>query len=388
MRQLIFIVITGWLFVATDNAAAQQIEVTPLSIWQDSHIDLAAGTTYQLNAEGVWSFGGICGVADPTGAGNSMLCEIGVGFIGTYSDASLVGRIGEQGTPFYIGKGRELIPDQSGRLYVGPNVYDRLPDDNTGKLVLSISSPSTPPASAPPPVVQYEEGPRVALIIGNSAYKSAPLANPVNDAKLITTTLQKIGFKTILELDADQKTMKRAINRFGDELEKMGKDAVGLFYYAGHGVQVAGRNYLLPVGADIQNEKDVDVEAVAADGILGAMDYAGNRLNVIVLDACRNNPFKRSFRSALRGLARMDAPRGSLIAYSTSPDNVAADGDGDNSPYTEALSSAMLQEGVAIERMFRQVRNHVMQTTNDMQIPWEASSLTGGDFFFNARTGR
>ncbi len=225
--------------------------------------------------------------------------------------------------------------------------------------------------------------PRVALIIGNGNYPNiGTLANPPNDARLMADTLRRLGFDVIERIDADQKAMKRAVKAFGEKLENAGKQAVGLFYYAGHGVQVNGTNYMIPVNVEIEDEADVDIEAVAADAVQGNMAFAGNRLNIIILDACRNNPFKRSFRSAGRGLARMDASKGTLIAYATSPGDVAADGGGANSPYTEALARAMLTPGLTVERVFKEVRNSVVGVTDGRQVPWEASSLTGADFYF------
>ena len=227
---------------------------------------------------------------------------------------------------------------------------------------------------------------RVALVIGNGAYPNVgELPNPPNDAKLISETLRALDFDVIERVNAGQKDMKRAIKLFGEKLEAAGKNAVGLFYFAGHGVQVRGVNYLIPVNVDIEDEGDVDIEAVSATAIQDQMRYAGNRLNLIVMDACRNNPFKRSFRSASRGLARMDATKGTLIAYATSPGDVAADGSGENSPYTEALSKALLTPGLTVERVFKEVRNSVVSVTNNRQVPWEASSLTGGDFYFTAK---
>jgi len=227
---------------------------------------------------------------------------------------------------------------------------------------------------------------RVALVIGNGTYPNVgELPNPPNDAKLMSETLRALDFDVIERVNVGQKDMKRAIKLFGTKLEAAGKDAVGLFYFAGHGVQVRGINYLIPVNVDIEDEADVDIEAVSARAIQEQMRYAGNRLNVIVMDACRNNPFKRSFRSASRGLARMDATKGTLIAYATSPGDVAADGSGENSPYTEALSKALLTPGLTVERIFKEVRNSVVAATNNRQIPWEASSLTGGDFYFKAK---
>ncbi len=231
-----------------------------------------------------------------------------------------------------------------------------------------------------------EQEVRIALVIGNGAYKSAPLENPPNDARLMATTLRALGFDVVEKLDVDQKEMRRAILDFGDLLAKERNAAVGLFYYAGHGIQAQGRNFLLPVDADIGSEKDVFVEAIDVDGVLRSMEYARSRVNFIVLDACRNNPFARSSRSGTMGLAHMDAPRGTLIAYATGPGRVAVDGETANSPYTLALAQEMREPGIPVEKVFRRVRNTVMEVTRDQQVPWESSSLTGGDFYFKTDT--
>jgi formylglycine-generating enzyme required for sulfatase activity len=230
--------------------------------------------------------------------------------------------------------------------------------------------------------LQAEET-RIALVIGNSDYASGPLPNPANDAKLIGDELTSLGFDVIARRNADQITMKRAIQEFGSRLEKAGPGAVGLFYYAGHGVQLSGRNYLIPTTARIEREGDVEIEAVSADWVIEQMRYARNRLNIVILDACRNNPFTRSMRSVDHGLATMDAPAGILIAYSTAPGAVAADGTGRNSPYTEALTQAMREMHEPVEQVFKHVRVGVMSATSGKQVPWESSSLTG-DFYFAA----
>jgi formylglycine-generating enzyme required for sulfatase activity len=224
---------------------------------------------------------------------------------------------------------------------------------------------------------------RIALVIGNSDYSSGPLPNPANDAKLIGDQLTSLGFDVIARRNADQTAMKRAIQEFGARLEKAGPDSVGLFYYAGHGVQLNGRNYLIPTTARIEREGDVEIEAVSADWVIEQMRYARNRLNIVILDACRNNPFTRSMRSVDHGLATMDAPAGILIAYSTAPGSVAADGNGRNSPYTEALTHAIRDLHEPVEQVFKHVRVGVMSVTSGKQVPWESSSLTG-DFYFAA----
>ena len=224
---------------------------------------------------------------------------------------------------------------------------------------------------------------RIALVIGNSDYSSGSLPNPANDAKLIGDALTSLGFDVIARRNADQITMKRAIQEFGSRLESAGPGAVGLFYYAGHGLQLSGRNYLVPTTARIEREGDVEIEAVSADWVIEQMRYARNRLNIVILDACRNNPFTRSMRSVDHGLATMDAPAGILIAYSTAPGAVAADGTGRNSPYTEALTHAMREMHEPVEQVFKHVRVGVMTATSGKQVPWESSSLTG-DFYFAA----
>jgi formylglycine-generating enzyme required for sulfatase activity len=226
--------------------------------------------------------------------------------------------------------------------------------------------------------------PRVALVIGNSKYggELPKLANPANDADLMAATLQKLGFAVVKVRDADLGQMKRAISDFGTKLADAGGTAVGLFYYAGHGIQVAGNNYLIPLKADIRKAADADLEAIDANLVLKQMEFAGNALNIVILDACRNNPLSRGMRSADQGLARMDAPMGSFIAYSTAPGATAADGSGRNSPYTLALAKAMQKRGIPIEEAFRDARVDVIAATQKAQIPWESSSLTGA-FSFN-----
>lgn len=228
---------------------------------------------------------------------------------------------------------------------------------------------------------------RIALVIGNGAYKDAPLKNPPNDAKLMAKTLRGLGFEVIERIDADQKTMRRAILDFGAKLEKAGGEAVGLAFYAGHGVQANGRNFLIPVGAQIDSEAAAKIEGVETSELLEAMEQARARLNFVILDACRNNPFARSFRSASRGLARMDAPRGTMVAYATRPGDVANDGNGSNSPYTSALVAAMQRPGLAVSDMFIEVRNKVMTDTGDKQVPWEEGGLTSQFYFAGKGTG-
>jgi hypothetical protein len=223
---------------------------------------------------------------------------------------------------------------------------------------------------------------RIALVIGNSGYSSiSPLRNPKNDADLMAATLTDMGFEVLVETDVDRRDMARLILDFGHDLALAGPGAVGLFYYAGHGVQANGTNYLMPLQARVDTEADLEIEAVDANWVLAQMDEASNGLNIVILDACRNNPYEGSFRSSDRGLARLDAPAGSLIAYSAAPGQTAVDGDGDNSPYTASLARAMREPGVELLQVFRRVRIDVEQATSGRQTPWEEQSLRA-DFFF------
>jgi Tfp pilus assembly protein PilF len=224
---------------------------------------------------------------------------------------------------------------------------------------------------------------RVALVIGNGAYKTAPLNNSVNDAIDIGGALTNLGFTVILKTNVKQRTMEETIREFGKQLRSGG---VGLFYFAGHGLQVKGRNYLLPIGADIESEADIKYEAVDAGRVLAQMEEAGNGLNIVILDACRDNPFARSYRSSERGLAKMDAPEGSILAYATAPGSIAADGTGRNGLYTSKLLEHINTPGLPIELFFKEVRRDVRNASGNKQMPWTESSLIG-DFYFNPKRG-
>lgn len=220
---------------------------------------------------------------------------------------------------------------------------------------------------------------RIALVIGNSAYKDAPLINPVNDARAIARALTETGFQVVLKENSPQRVMLDALRDFGDRLRQGG---TGLFYFAGHGMQVKGRNYLIPVGANIEREDEVAYAAVDAQAVLDKMESAGNNANIMILDACRNNPFARSTRSGQSGLAQMDAPIGTLVAYATAPGSVASDGSGGNGLYTQHLLKAMRQPGYKLEDVFKQVRAGVRKDSQGKQVPWESTSLEG-DFYFS-----
>ncbi|TRX62526.1 caspase family protein [Fulvivirga sp. M361] len=249
---------------------------------------------------------------------------------------------------------------------------------NSGDKASSTTSIKTVPQNSVPNVAYTK---KVALVIGNSNYKNGgSLKNPVNDAKAIGLTLKQLGFEVYTHYDLGQADMKRAIDDFG---KKLRSSEVGLFYYAGHGIQSKGRNYMIPVEADLQNEQQVEYDCIAADRVLAFMDYAESKVNIVVLDACRNNPFERSWRRSANGngLAFMNAPTGSLIAYATSPGTTASDGQGSNGLYTAALLKYMKSPGLTIEQMFKRVRSEVEEKSNKSQVPWESTSLKG-EFYF------
>jgi len=219
---------------------------------------------------------------------------------------------------------------------------------------------------------------RVALVIGNGAYAAGPLANAANDATDMADVLGRRKFEVTLLTNADKSRMETAIEEFGKSLHQGG---VGLFYYAGHAMQIEGVNYLIPVAARINKEGDVKHQAVDVGLVLTEMEGSRNRLNVVILDSCRDNPFARSDRSAASGLARMDAPSGTLIAYSTAPGKTAADGSGRNAVYTGSMLKYMDTPGLEVGSMFKRVRSEVETVTEGRQTPWESTSVKG-DFFF------
>lgn len=226
---------------------------------------------------------------------------------------------------------------------------------------------------------------RIALIIGNSNYHDSDksLRNPQNDATDFAAKLESLGFRIILTTDADKRTIKERLEEFGDLAQNCD---VALFYYAGHGIQSKGINYLIPVDAELKSEGYVEDECINANRILEKMEDSRCKSKIIILDACRNNPFVRSWHrgTTTRGLSGMDAPEGTFIAYATSPGNVAQDGEGRNSPYTEALIKALDIQNLTLEDFFKRVLREVRIKTNKQQTPWTASSFEG-DFYFNKK---
>ena len=226
---------------------------------------------------------------------------------------------------------------------------------------------------------------RIALVIGNSEYETTgwDLENPVNDAELITNALESVGFEVFTVLDGTKTDMEEAFQAHADRLKEAGEEAVGFFFYAGHGAQHRGVNYLVASDAQLRSGLDL-MRQPKLDLVMDYLEYAGNRTNFIVLDACRNNPLPASMRSAPQGLASSQRVRGTLIAYSTAPGMVAEDGSGQaNSSYSAALATLITQPGYSVETLFRVVATRVEDRTEGFQIPWTESGLRGeADFCF------
>lgn len=275
-----------------------------------------------------------------------------------------------------------------------PPVRERQPAQNTSALVRGTGSAPSQGRRLSGAASQGDielaimeaTGPRIALVIGNEKYDGSlgELSNPVNDAVLIGATLRSLGFDVEILTDATQRDMKEAVQRLGDRLLAAGGNATGLFYYAGHGVQSQGSNFLIPVGSVIDSEGDLELEAVKADAVLAQLEESYVSTRIVILDACRNMPLRRRTRTGARGLARMETPNGSFVAYSTSPGSTAADGGGIHSPFAESLATQMLVPDRPIEVTFREVRRQVVEMTSGDQVPWDSSSLL--ETFSFART--
>jgi tetratricopeptide (TPR) repeat protein len=255
---------------------------------------------------------------------------------------------------------------------------------------VNVASPSVPstvivqPRPSPNADPNTLAGRRVALVIGNSTYANVSrLANPANDARLMAQTLRSLGFRLIgdkAQLDLDKAGLDRVVQQFG--AESLGAD-VGLFFYAGHGVQVRGQNYLVPVDANPIREADVDFQMLDANAVLRQMADAGTKLNLVLLDACRNNPFGgRNLRATTSGLAQMQAPEGTLISFATQPGNVALDGNDSDSPYTKSVAEIIRKPGLDVFRTFNEIGLAVTKATGGQQQPWLSLSPIKGDFYF------
>jgi len=219
---------------------------------------------------------------------------------------------------------------------------------------------------------------KLALVIGNADYKSSPLKNPVNDARAMAAKLKTLGFDVIEYENLQQKQIGKALREFRTQLKP---GAVALFFYAGHGLQVKGVNYLPAVDAEIEGEDDIPMQSLDVNKVFDVMAEAQTRLNLVFLDACRNNPYTRSFRSTEGGLAKVNAPSGTMISFATRPGSVARDGDGKNGLYTQNLLSAMDIPNLPIEQVIKRVVSNVKQASNGTQEPWIEGSIEG-EFYF------
>lgn len=237
------------------------------------------------------------------------------------------------------------------------------------------------PVEPAPTTLQGPEQ-RVALVIGNSNYQNAPqLQNPDNDAQSMAQFLNSAGFEVVAATDLSQNDMLRVVQDFSAKVSARGPNTVAMVYYAGHGVQLAGENYLVPVDAKVSSPTELVNNSVRLVDVMSTLEAIPSRMRIVILDACRNNPFP-NVNDAGRGLAIVDAPNGSIVGYSTAPGTEALDGTGGHSPYTQAFLNVAREPNMPIEQLFKRVRLAVNQTTSGAQIPWESSSLTSDFTFF------
>lgn len=244
----------------------------------------------------------------------------------------------------------------------------RLPAIVMAAFLLALASPASLAEEVPD-----KREPRDALVVGVGRYEQSPLVNPVNDAQSIAEQLRRFGFVVTLKLEPSKKELEDAFDAFGRVLTE--RRGVGLFFFAGHGVQLDWRNFLLPVDVKARTRFDVEAQGVNVSHLLGRLHGANNSMNVVILDACRNNPFGPLFDSEQKGLSQMDAPARTLIAYSTAPGHFADDGVGRNSLYTENLLREMQAPSLRIEEVLKRVRQSVRRASNGRQVPWESTSL-------------
>lgn len=233
-------------------------------------------------------------------------------------------------------------------------------------------------------VVAHAQEKRIALVVGNAKYASLPLSNPENDARLVSTTLRKLGFEVLERTNLGVREFRRVLREFARRIQD--QEGVSVFYYAGHGVQIDGRNYLLPVDVNLRDEEEVKDESVDLDDLfVSRLERARTQARIIILDACRDNPFRARTRNirVSSGLAEMAAARGTLIAFSAGPGAASEDGPpGSNSTYSRHLTDEMMREGIEVEQMFKNVRVKVLRDTRERQVPWVNTSLTV-NFSFN-----
>ena len=322
-----------------------------------------------------WSWTGRWQIGD---VGNIRFVQNGADLSGSLASASVVGKVTGNVATGSIGQHPfTFVMSDDGRYLQGEITGTETRNLKRIGPPIALTPQETPPAAAAvqTPATPTTRPHRRALLIGNAAYPDSPLNNPVNDATDLASLLRRLGFAVTLHRDADKPTMEQAIDRF---TQGVPRGSAGLFYFAGHGVQIDGMNYLVPIGARFNAASDVKYQAVAADWVLARMEESGMDVKLLLLDACRNNPLGRSWTRVLsRGLAVMETPQGALLAYATSPGKTASDGAGRNSPFTVQLLQELAIPGRDIEVALKAVRAGVQQSTKGEQIPWVASSMTG-----------
>jgi hypothetical protein len=262
----------------------------------------------------------------------------------------------------------------------------------TGRQAHVLAAPRMSSERAPSSqlLAQVQAGRRTALVIGNGAYTDERLANAVNDAEAVARTLQEIGFSVTLVRNADKRAIDEAVEAFS---RRLGPGEIGLFYFSGHGVQVDGENYLVPINAQLSRQADAQYDAVPLGKVINAVETTRASAKIIILDACRNNPFYRRWRSTARGVATRglatplsSGDGGTLIAFSTAPGKEAADGIGNspNSPFTTYLLRHLRTPNLEVGQLFRRVRGDVVEATRSEQIPWVSEALVG-EVYLNQR---
>jgi len=310
--------------------------------------------------------------------------EIGATLVSTTPNATANRTAGEQKKTQVIVKSN---PNQTAKKEFAPATQQQTSQPN--------SQPASQPTSIPAQQVNtelvaalaatYKDEKRYALVIGNSNYSKdiGILKNPLNDATDVATELRKSNFEVQLVTNATYVQMREAMRKFHEKLTAGPQDqTVGLFYYAGHGVAYQDENYLVPIDADVKFEDDITRMCFPVQRmVLANMERSNSRMNIVILDACRNNPFPASSRSVSAGLGEMKRARGSFIAYATSPGSVASDGTGRNGLYTQELLKALRKPGLSIEQVFKEVRMNVLRLSADKQYTWDSSNIIG-EFFF------
>jgi Caspase domain len=243
-----------------------------------------------------------------------------------------------------------------------------------------VSQPANPVNVGNPAATGPEQ--RVALVIGNSNYRNVvQLPNPANDARAVSQLLNTAGFEVIQATDLGHDEMIDVLRNFSAKIAEKGPNTVALVWYGGHGVQVAGDNYLIPVDAKVNSEADLPTNGIRLVDVMATLQAVPSRMRIVMVDACRDNPFA-GLSEKTRGLAIVDAPNGSIVGYSTAPGTQALDGQGNDSPYTNAVLKLARQPNVPVEQFFKNVRLEVNQETSGQQTPWESSSLTSNFYFF------